>query len=99
MAIAGTLVPLLALCTPSSNPAFSRELSTKTPHNMILLGVFTLSESYIVSCITSLYTPESVMMAAVATGAATFGITFHALTTKSDYTQHVQSFYGKKTLT
>ena len=61
---------------------------------MILLGVFTLCESYLVSAITSLYTPESVLMSAVATAAATFGITFHALTTKSDYTEYLHSIYG-----
>lgn len=66
---------------------------------MALLGVFTIAESYLVSAITMMYTPESVLMSAVATGAATFGITFHALTTKSDYTEHAHSFYGTKHLT
>ena len=37
-------------------------------------------------------------MSAVATGAATFGITFHAMTTKSDYTQFVHSIYGNSFL-
>ena len=74
--------------------AFSRSLSTSFPNNMILLAVFTLSESYLVSSITSIYEPESVLMSAVATAAATFGITFHAMTTKSDYTQFMHSFYG-----
>lgn len=64
------------------------------PSNMLLLGAFTLAESYLVSCICSIYTPESVMLAAVATAAATFGITFYAMTTKADFTSWMNSFYG-----
>jgi FtsH-binding integral membrane protein len=36
-----------------------------------------------------------VLLAAVATAAATFGITFYAMTTKSDFTSWMNSFYGK----
>lgn len=86
LSFVGVIVPMLILCTLFSNPAFSSSISMKSPHNIVLLAIFTISESYLVSAITSLYTPESVLMSAVATGAATFGITFHALTTKSDYT-------------
>ena len=70
-------------------------MSTSFPTNMILLGIFTLGESYLVSVVTSVYTEESVLMAAVATAAATFGITFHAMTSKSDDTEYFHCFYGK----
>lgn len=65
---------------------------------MILLGIFTLGESYLVSSITSIYEPESVLMSAVATAGATVGITFYAMTTKSDFTKLAHSFGGKISL-
>ena len=74
-------------------------MSQSFPTNMILLFIFTLGESYLVSYITSMYTPESVLLSAVATAAATFGITFYALTSKSDFTSYLHSFYGKYQLT
>ena len=58
------------------------------------LGLFTLCESYLVSVITSIYTPESVLLAAVATVAATLGITFYAMTSKSDFTDFSNSVTG-----
>ena len=61
---------------------------------MILLGVFTLSESYLVSLICSIYTPESVLLAGVATLAATLGITFYAITSKTDFTNLSHYIYG-----
>ena len=42
-----------------------------------------------------MYEPESVLMSAVATAGATLGITFYAMTTKSDFTKKLHSFYGK----
>ena len=62
---------------------------------MILLGIFTLAESYMVSDICGFYTPESVLQAAVATAGATFGLTVFAYTTKYDFTEWVHFFYGK----
>jgi FtsH-binding integral membrane protein len=38
------------------------------------------------------------MLAAVATAAATFGITFYAMSTKSDFTSWMSSFYGNSFL-
>ncbi len=49
---------------------------------MVILGLFTLGESYLVSCICSMYTPESVLLAGVATLGVTLGITYYAMTTK-----------------
>lgn len=45
-----------------------------------------------------MYEPASVLLSAVATAAATFGITFYAMTAKSDFTKWMSSFYGKKYL-
>jgi hypothetical protein len=41
-----------------------------------------------------MYTPESVLLSAVATLSATLGITFYALTTKTDFTNFMQGAYG-----
>ncbi len=41
-----------------------------------------------------MYTPESVLLSAVATAAATFGITFYAMVSKSDFTKWMNSFYA-----
>ena len=60
-------------------------MSTKSPWNVLLLSLFTLAESYMVSMICSLYTPESVLNAAVATLGATVGLTIYAFKTKSDF--------------
>lgn len=61
-------------------------MAKKSPVNMGLLGVFTLGESYLVSCVCSMYTPESVLLAGIATLGATLGITFYAMTTDKDFT-------------
>lgn len=41
-----------------------------------------------------MYEPASVLLSAVATAAATFGITFYAMTAKSDFTKWMSSFYA-----
>ena len=41
-----------------------------------------------------MYTPESVLLAAVATVAATLGITLYAMTTKADFTTMANSVTG-----
>ncbi len=41
-----------------------------------------------------MYTPESVLLSAVATAAATFGITFYTMVSKSDFTKWMNSFYA-----
>lgn len=63
-----------------------RGVATTSPINVILLSVFTLSESYLVSMICGFYTPESVLNAAVATLGATVFLTGYAIHTKSDFT-------------
>jgi FtsH-binding integral membrane protein len=58
----------------------------KTPNNYIILGTFTLAESYIVSFICSLYNPRVVLMAAFMTFALVASLTIYAMTTKTDFT-------------
>jgi FtsH-binding integral membrane protein len=50
---------------------------------MIMLLIFTLAESYIVSSVCSFYEPTSVLLAAGVTAFATIGITIYAICTKS----------------
>ncbi len=57
------------------------------------MGLFTLFESYLVSFVCYLYTPESVLLAASATLAATVGLTYYAMTTREDMTSW--RFVGK----
>lgn len=71
-----TLIPL----------ACSSKLSKTVPVNYLLLLAFNLFESYMVSYICTLYTPESVVLAAAATLASTISLTFYAYTTKRDFT-------------
>ena len=61
---------------------------------MFWLAVFTACESWMVSLITSMYTPQSILLCAVATAAATLGLAFYAMTTKSDFTSIGNSVTG-----
>ena len=61
-------------------------MARQVPTNYILLGIFTLSESYIVSFICGLTNPEVVLVAAIMTLGITCSLTYYALTTKSDFT-------------
>jgi FtsH-binding integral membrane protein len=65
------------------------------PANYSVLAVFTLCESYMVSLICGMYTPESVLLSAVATLSATLGLTYHAMTTEEDYTSYRSGAKGK----
>lgn len=58
-----------------------------------MMGLFTLFESYLVSYVCSMYTADSVLLAASATLAATLGLTYFAMTTKEDLTSF--KFVGK----
>lgn len=57
-------------------------ISKSFPINFIVLGAFTLCESYLVTYTTMMYTPESVLLSGVATLSATLGLTYYAMTTK-----------------
>jgi len=63
-------------------------LARAVPTNYILLAIFTACEAYLVSCVTTLYDPKLVVMAAVMTAAMTCALTFYACTTKTDITMY-----------
>ena len=73
-------------------------MSKGFPINIALLSVFTACESYLVAYICQLYTPESVLLSAVATTAITLGLTFYALTTKNDFSDMTSCFKGNSFL-
>ncbi len=76
----------------------SPRLCQSYPSNIVLLGTFTIAQSYLVSSICGIYEPATVLLSAVATAAVLFGITFYAITTKSDFTKWLNTFYGNKNL-
>ena len=61
---------------------------------MILLGIFTLAESYLVSSMCGYFTPESVLRAVVTTATATFGLKFYAWNTNNDFTANAHYISG-----
>ena len=65
---------------------YVRAASRKVPINFVLLSAFTLTEAYMVSCITAEYDPESVFIAALLTAAIVVALTVYAFTTKTDFT-------------
>ena len=92
-------VVLIALCRSFFNVGYSPNLSKTYPTNMILLGIFTLTESWMVSCICGYYEPRAVLDAALATTGATFGLTLFAWTTNYDFTKWAHFFYGNFSFT
>merc|ERR1712224_504981 len=54
------------------------ELMRKTPHNYIILFLFTLGESIVVGLVSSLYTTQSVIMAFGILTVVVFGLTVFA---------------------
>ena len=64
------------------------------PTNMILLGIFTLSESFLVANISAFYDPMTVLIAALMTLGVTIGVTVYAWTTKTDFTTLRGCFFG-----
>lgn len=65
---------------------YIRTASRKVPVNYVLLGLFTLTEAYMVSCITAYADPDTVFIAAVLTAAIVVALTIYAFTTKNDFT-------------
>jgi len=61
-------------------------VARKVPTNYILLGIFTLCESYIVAYFTTFFRASDVLLAAFLTCALTITLTIYAWTTKSDFT-------------
>ena len=61
-------------------------VARSVPTNYILLGIFTLGESFLVACITSFYDATSVFTAAVLALAVFFALTVYAIKTDEDVT-------------
>lgn len=62
------------------------EMAKKFPFNYMFLFFVTACQGLIVGFICSMYTGESVLMAALMTAGIFFGLTIYAMTTKSDFT-------------
>lgn len=62
----------------------------KSPHNYILLLVFTICESYMVGGLTARYPPNLVIMAGLATALVTISLTIYAMRTKAN----IEFFYA-----
>ena len=65
---------------------YSRTLARKVPINFILLGIFTISESYLVSSITIEYDPKTILIATFLTATIVVALTIYAFTTRTDFT-------------
>jgi hypothetical protein len=74
--IFATIIPLFC----------SRTIAKRVPLNYILLLIFTLCESYSLFLLSACYEPQIVITAMVLTAAIVIGLTFYAMTTKSDFT-------------
>jgi FtsH-binding integral membrane protein len=61
-------------------------LARKVPVNFIILFIFTLSESVIISLTTLRYDPQTVLNAALLTLALVIALTVYAFNTKTDFT-------------
>lgn len=61
---------------------------------MIILAIFTLAESYIVSSVCAFYDPTVVLLSAGITASATIGITLYAIFSKTEFTTYWQGLTG-----
>jgi len=79
VALIATFVLLIALaCCP--------DVRRTWPTNIILLGLFTLFEGYLLGAISSAYEADAVLIAAGITAVVAFGLTVFAFQTKYDFT-------------
>jgi len=62
------------------------DLRRQTPHNYILLFLFTLAESFLLGVISSMYKTEAVFIAVVITAIVCLALTLFAFQTKIDFT-------------
>lgn len=57
-----------------------------SPMNVICLGIFTLAQSFMMGCMSIIYDPDTVLMAAGITAAVCLALTIFAFQTKWDFT-------------
>jgi protein lifeguard len=69
-------------------------LGRTVPVNYVLLLIFTLSESYMVSITTAFYPPKSVLVATLLTLGITLLLTLFAFTTDKDFTSVYFAFFS-----
>jgi FtsH-binding integral membrane protein len=63
-----------------------QEVARKYPQNYVFLLLVTVCESVIVGFISAMYTTQSVVMMMALTAGIFLGLTFYAMTTKTDFT-------------
>lgn len=66
----------------------------RVPTNYILLGIFTLAESFLVANFAAFYDPITILIAAVMTLGVTIGVTAYACFTKRDFTTCYGTMFG-----
>lgn len=79
LAISINLVTILSLACCAEN-------ARTYPKNMIFLSLFTLSEAFLVGCISATYETDTVMIAFGMTACVVLGLTCFAFQTKYDFT-------------
>ena len=72
------ILPIIIICCPDT--------MSKVPMNYIILLLFTIAESYLVSFICAFSNPKIVFMAAFMTFAMVISLTIYAITTSTDMT-------------
>jgi FtsH-binding integral membrane protein len=65
---------------------YIRKAARTVPLNFILLGIFTLCQSYSVSATTINYDNKTVLIAAILTAVMVISLTIYAFTTRNDFT-------------
>jgi len=83
VSLAGIVAMLISLAL-----GFSQTLSRKVPLNYILLGIFTLAQSYVVGYIAGHYDRETVILAMYLTAAVVSALAIYALRTKTEITYY-----------
>lgn len=79
LAMAVSFITMIAIACYTEN-------ARTVPTNYILLGIFTVSEAYMVAFFTTFFNGYDVVMAAFLTFSLTVALTVYAYTTKSDFT-------------
>jgi FtsH-binding integral membrane protein len=66
--------------------SFSTSLRREAPMNLIILGLYTVCQGFLVGLVSSFYEVDEVLYAVGLTAAITFGLATYASTTKEDFT-------------
>lgn len=66
--------------------SFSTSLRREAPMNLVILGLYTVSQGFMVGLVSSFYEVDEVLYAISLTAAITFGLAMYATTTKEDFT-------------